>query len=184
MSLEIYIGPMYAGKTTKLMNLYEESTNSIVIDYILEEEKENNVIISNISNHDTKIIQDCYKTKTLQNVYNKNKYNIESYYDRFMLANTIFINECQFFPDLKQFVLNAQFSGKHIKLFGLDGDFKQDIFGQTFELIPYCNYIEKLTGKCNNCDNKSIISHRITKKQDIYVPDSNEYIPLCLSCYK
>ena len=36
MSLEIYIGPMYAGKTTKLMNLYEQSTNSIIIDYILE----------------------------------------------------------------------------------------------------------------------------------------------------
>lgn len=183
MSLEIYIGPMYAGKTSKLIQLYKESRNSIVIDYNIEDDT-NDIIITKLYNHNNAYIEHVYKTKHLSKLYHIECYKDPNDYHSFLSANTIFINECQFFPDLKNHVLYLLKEGIHIKLFGLDGDFKQNPFGETFALIPYCNHLEKLTGKCNNCKHKSILSHRLCKDTNIYLTDSNQYIPLCLSCYR
>ena len=71
----------------------------------------------------------------------------------------------------------------HVYLFGLDGDFRQELMGQTMELMPYASKVEKLRGKCSKCDNLAIISHRITKQKQVYLPDERAYIPLCLTCY-
>lgn len=191
MSLEIYIGPMYAGKTTRLINMYNiENENSIIIDYNIDETTNENIVEkSPLVNHDEIFVNGIYKTKKLNNLYNMDNYSLFSddlvheFYGSFILAQTIYINECQFFPDLKNFVLRCIKNKINVKLFGLDADFKQEIFGQTFELIPYCSRLEKLQGKCNKCKNNSVVSHRITENKSKYLPDCTQYIPLCLECY-
>ena len=88
-------------------------------------------------------------------LYDKNNYTMFSedvvnyYYNMFHESCDIYINECQFFPDLKVFVLDMMSLNKNVYIYGLDGDFKQDIIGQTLELIPYCSRIEKKNWNMN-----------------------------------
>jgi len=196
MSLEIYIGPMYAGKTTKLIQKYmnEPDLNKIIIDYNIHTNKTNNeenyVFHSCMQTHDGIVAPNVYKCKKLTGLNDKKNYQmfsndtLEYYYSMYANSRHVFINECQFFPDLKNFVLSLLRFNINVYLFGLDGDFKQQLMGQTMNLLPYSSKIEKLKGKCSKCDNLSIISHRITNDKQIYLPDETAYIPLCLSCYK
>ena len=57
MSIEIYIGPMFAGKTTKLISMYNENkdSNKVVIDYNKE------LSINNLINHTTIKLEKAYK---------------------------------------------------------------------------------------------------------------------------
>lgn len=172
MSIEIYIGPMFAGKTTKLISMYNNNENNskIVIDY------NEQFCIEKLKNHTTIELENVYKGPSLVSIENKYK-NIFS-------KKYIYINECQFFRDLKEFALKCLSKNIHIYLYGLDGDYKQDLFGQTMELIPYCSYIEKIKGTCKICTKSSLVSHRTTNETSVYLPNSNLYIPLCLTCLK
>lgn len=195
MSLHIYFGPMYAGKTTKLIGMYNQITdyNKIIIDYDIVENSFNksrdHVIKGNLESHDQIIVPNVHRCKKLNSLYKKENYMLFSddvldyYYNLFNDSKYMFINECQFFEDLKPFVLDMLSYGKHIFLFGLDGDFRQNTMGQTFDLIPYATTVEKITGRCNECKEKSIISYRTNNESKVYLPDADAYVPLCLNCY-
>lgn len=192
MSIHMYIGPMYAGKTTRLIEMYnkQKSLNKIVIDYNIDEGTVPcNITNSHMVSHDNVMLHNVYKTKYLFSLKNKDNYSmfsedvVEYYFEMFQNANHIYINECQFFGDLKQFCLQMVSYGKTVYLYGLDSDFKQEKFGEVFDLIPFASTLEKIHGKCQHCENESIISHRISTDENQYLPDENAYIPLCLSCY-
>ena len=173
MSLEIYVGPMFAGKTTKMiyMVLENQSNDKIAIDY----QEEDEICIRKLCNHNNIALKNVYSTKYLEKLWKEDNTMVR--------AKHVYINECQFFMDLKPFVLECLKQEKNVYLFGLDGDFRQNTFGQTMELIPFCNHLEKITGICQNCNNDSVISYRKTANQELYLLDSTCYIPLCLLCY-
>lgn len=172
MTLQIYIGPMFAGKTTKMIQMISfDRYTKIAIDYKDDSKK---VTIEPLQNHNEFTLKNVYKTKYLKSLW--------EYDNTLIYSQNIYINECQFFSDLKEFVIDCLKKNKNIYLYGLDGDFKQNKFGQTFDLIPYCDYIEKIKGICNCCSNESIISYRTSSQIQQYLPDSNSYIPLCLKC--
>lgn len=192
MSIEITIGPMYSGKTTDLILKYQSmnTLNKIIIDYSLIEDERlvNNVSQFTMQSHGGLVVPNVFKCKILKSLYKKDNYQMFSedvlnyYFNMFESSTDIFINECQFFPDLKQFVLDMVYLNKNIYLYGLDGDFKQDIIGQTFELIPFCSKLKKKVGSCEMCKKESIISHRTSKCKQVYLTDPKAYVPLCLSC--
>ena len=189
MSLEIYFGPMYAGKTSKLIQMYKDNKNTdkVIIDYDISEISYG-IVFSCMTSHINKTMNKVLKCKELDKLYNKDNYAIFTedlltyYYDLFTNSKYIYINEAQFFPDLKEFVLNMLSYGKNVYIYGLDADFKQEKFGYIWDLIPYATNVEKLTDKCEKCDNSSIISNRITKDTEQYLTDEKNYIPLCLNC--
>jgi len=164
---------MFAGKTTKLFEMfrYDSVKNKLVIDYKNEETEE--IVIEYLHNHTEDVLDNVYKTNRLKKISDSIEIRDRS---------NIYINECQFFPDLKEFVLDQLTKLNNVYLYGLDGDFKQELFGQTMELIPYCKYIEKITGKCECCNNPSLVSYRTSIQKELYLPDSSCYIPLCLAC--
>lgn len=190
MSLEMYIGPMYAGKTTRLIEMYQSQTNpnKIIIDYH-DDNQENDVYHSTLHSHnDNLFVPNVYKCKKLSSLYDMNNYKIfskdvqEYYKAMFENAKHIYINECQFFEDLDIFAKNMMAYNKNVYVYGLDADFLQKKFGKVFDIIPYASKVEKLCGKCANCYKPSIISHRIVSNNQQYLPDANAYIPLCLTC--
>ncbi len=190
MSLDIFIGPMYAGKTSLLVEKYKGNNdiNKIIIDYDIHGMTDYDVNMGSMSTHDDIMVDHVYKTKELRNLYEIDRYNCfskdvqDDKFKGFINTSHIYINECQFFPDLKQFVLGCIKLGVHVNLFGLDGDFKQEKFGQVLDLIPFCNSLTKLKGKCQYCENDSIISHRITNDKEQFLTNAQCYVPLCLSC--
>jgi len=172
--LEIITGPMFSGKTTKMINLYNELTNEkndniLLINY----DKDIRYSYNKLSSHDNEMIP-CFMTDKLINVNTLiNNYDI------------IMINEAQFFNDIVSWVrfVIVNFN-KHIYINGLDGDFNTNTFGNWLDLIPFCDKITKLYAKCNLCNNKAIFSHRyIDSNEKILIGSDDMYYPVCRICY-
>ena len=154
---------MYAGKTTHLFDLYAE-LGGLILDY-----SETNCQTGTIINHDGRK-NTCMSLSRLKDVVS-------------IKHSTLYINEAQFFPDLLDFVKKWETEGKDIYLFGLDGDFQRNPMGQILQVIPLCDTVKKLTGKCSRCEEPSLFSKRITADLDPYLLDESAYIPLCRNCY-
>jgi thymidine kinase len=74
---------------------------------------------------------------------------------------------------------------KQVYICGLDGDFERKKFGQMLDLIPLCDKVTKLTSICSKCKNGTpgIFSMRLTKEIEQTVVGSENYIPVCRTCY-
>jgi thymidine kinase len=116
----------------------------------------------------------CIKTKYISEII-----NIIS------TSQVIIINEGQFFDDLYPMVVSLLENGKKIYVGGLDGDFERKKFGQILDLIPLCDKVTKLTSLCSICKNGTpgIFSKRITMEKEQTIVGSDNYIPVCRTCY-
>jgi len=176
-SLNIYIGPMYAGKTTKLIETYQECLNNDENVVVLTHSTENRYSIDKLSTHDQKKIS-CFKCDTIKSFINQ---HIDAIKD----SNFVLIDEGQFFTDLTEVLYLVNELHQNVFVFGLDGDFKRNKFGQISDLIPHCDRIEKLHAVCGNCSNPAIFSDRIVSSstEQVLVGSQDMYQPLCRLCY-
>ena len=175
-SLQLFVGPMYAGKTSKLIETYEECIDSDNRVIVLTHSDEIRYSIDKLSTHDQKKI-DCFKYDTITSFINEKV-------DAIKECKVILIDEGQFFKDLLEILPLINQLHKHVYVFGLDGDFKRNKFGQILDLIPHCDRIEKLHAKCNVCSNQAIFSHRTNdSSEQVLIGNENIYQPLCRECY-
>lgn len=169
--LEVILGPMFSGKTTALIQQYNSNESNIVAINFSGDKRYHE---SKLSTHDLKMIE-CVNSNELLPLKTNNE---------ILQASTILINEGQFFPDLVQFVsLMVDIHKKKVIVCGLDSDFQRNKFGVILDLIPLCDKVTKLKGKCNDCNNESIFSYRLSEEEEQVVIGSNNYIPLCRNCY-
>ena len=157
--LTLTLGCMYAGKTSALVKKIPQD-DYIVIDYA----RCDTPFVSFLSTHDNVQVP-CTKTQYLLSV------DMSSY-------TTILINEAQFFDDLLPFV--EQMSSKNIHIYGLDGDFKQERFGDILALIPKCDSYVKLYARCT-CGELAPFSKRLSDNMEQFSPD-DQYRPSCRKC--
>jgi thymidine kinase len=175
--LELIIGPMFSGKTSRLIEIYKQynfcNIPVMVINHSLDDRYDNELL----SSHD-KIMIPCIKVSEL---YNINK----CYAEQFNNSNIIIINEGQFFNDLYDWVDLTLKLNKKIYVCGLDGDFEQKKFGKILDLIPLCDKVTKLTSLCNICKNGTpgIFSMRITNDKIQTLIGYDNYIPVCRKCF-
>ena len=193
--LEIILGGMYAGKTSRLVEIYKQcefcSIPVSVINHSIDTRYDDDEIESLLSTHD-KVKIPCIKTEKLFDIWDDH-INLEDVQaiprikDKFTICTSevILINEGQFFPDLEDFVKILLKNGKKIYVCGLDGDFERKKFGQILDLIPLCDKVSKLTSLCSLCKNGTpgIFSKRITTEKKQTVVGSDNYIPVCRNCY-
>jgi thymidine kinase len=77
--------------------------------------------------------------------------------DLFAKATYVVIEEAQFFPDLYDVVLEmVEKRGKHLLVFGLDGDSERRPFGQVLDLIPVADTYVKLQAECRLCGDGTV----------------------------
>uniref|UniRef100_A0A6C0KX02 thymidine kinase n=1 Tax=viral metagenome TaxID=1070528 RepID=A0A6C0KX02_9ZZZZ len=196
--LEIIIGPMFSGKTSKLLEIYKQcnfcNIPVCVINYADDKRYHNEML----STHD-KVMIPCIQTTDLKQYiysdYSSEELNKTGDFDKFdkvqedtkkvCNSNVILINEAQFFGDLKDFVLTMLKMNKKIYLAGLDGDFKREKFGEILDLIPLCDKVTKLTSLCGICKDGTpgIFSLRLTDENQQKLIGSDNYIPVCRKCY-
>jgi thymidine kinase len=176
-SLHVCIGPMYAGKTTKLIETYEDILSEDKKTIVLTHSSEIRYSIEKLSTHDEKHLS-CFKYNSIDMFIREKNEDIVS-------TDAILIDEAQFFPDLFDKVLYmVNKMNKHVYVFGLDGDFQRNKFGQVLDLIPQCDTVEKLHSTCNVCREPAIFSHRICESDEQVLVGSQEvYQPLCRKCY-
>lgn len=176
--LEIAVGPMFASKTSWLIQLYNQYTvytnKIIVINYTGDKRFGEDDIT--MCTHNRSTIPCCH-TQKLSDLA------VEVTQD----VDIILINEGQFFPDIVEWTKKmVDTFGKKVYICGLDGDYKREKFGNILELIPLCDKVTKLTALCGICKNgtKAIFTKRTTECQtQILIGEKDHYMPVCRSCY-
>jgi len=136
-----------------------------------------------LSTHDQMMIP-CIFIDCLKDIWENREHE---YYEVLHDADTILINEGQFFPDIFETVVHmVEDAGKEVHICGLDGDFKRQTFGSLLQLIPYCNTVEKLNALCADCRDgtPALFSHRISNEREQVVIGADNYKPLCRDCYQ
>lgn len=180
--LEIILGPMFSGKTSKLIDIYKQYRFCNISVLVVNHADDNRYDKSQMTTHDGSKI-DCEKWNNLADFLQHHCLQLMD--DEPVV---VLINEGQFFPDLYDSVRRlVNLYKSHVYVCGLDGDFKREKFGQLLDLIPLSDKVEKLTSLCVQCKNgtRAIFSHRITNETDQKLIGSSEsYIPLCRKCYE
>jgi len=187
--LELFIGPMFSGKTSKIVEIYKQcmfcSIPVAVINHSIDKRYDNTLL----STHD-KVMIPCIQTNKLKDIWNYDATPdvVLTRLDdsvKLINADVILINEGQFFEDLLPAVEHMLQHNKKIYISGLDGDFERKKFGQILDLIPLCDKVTKMTSLCGLCKDGTagIFSKRITSEKEQTVVGSDNYIPVCRTCY-
>lgn len=190
--LELIIGPMYSGKTSRIVEIYKQCEFCNISVAVINHSIDNRYDEDLLSTHDQVKIP-CIKTEKLLDIWTDN-IDLEQdvslvprIKDKFKVATSsvILINEGQFFPDLEEFVKLLLVNDKKVYVCGLDGDFERKKFGQILDLIPICDKVTKLTSLCSVCKDGTpgIFSKRLTLEKEQTVVGSSNYIPVCRKCY-
>lgn len=180
MYLDIIIGPMFSGKSFELIRrirlLKVLKKNFLVIKPIIDRRYTKDDYICT-HNYDK---EKCISVEKLNDIFEKHNLLEEK-------IETIFIDEAQFFENLKDFVMEIlEKFNINIVIAGLDGDYKRNNFGEIHKLIPLCDNITKKKSLCLKCNNgnKALFSHRIcSNNSQILVGSENKYIPVCRKHY-
>ena len=175
-TITVYLGCMYSGKTSELIRECRRcltiNKNILAINYAAD----NRYFTDNyIASHNLEKIS-CTKVNKLSEV-DENTINNCEY---------IFIDEGQFFPDLKQYVLKwCEEYNKHVIVIGLSGDFMRQPFGQILDLIPVADKVLKLNALCSICKDgtEALFTHRLSDESAQVVIGNNNYVPVCRKHY-
>lgn len=177
MSLDLVLGPMWAGKSSHVLSRIRRykaiGWNVLVITHSNDTRYGKEII----SNHDHDTLS-ALALNELMGLQNSTEYSN---------AQLIVIEEAQFFTDLFAFVTSAvDTDGKHVLCSGLDGDSERRPFGDLLRLIPFCDTVEKIKSLCIECRDgtQALFSYRLdASKQQVAVGALNQYLPLCRKHY-
>jgi thymidine kinase len=181
--LEIIIGPMFSGKTSRLIDIYNKYKICDIPVLVVNYSEDTRYETTNPESTDEGCDQ---QGNPLRKMYTHDQCAVEcisctvlsdllkpgSLANEFMDPNlpaAILINEGQFFTDLYETVNDfIHLHNKHIYVCGLDGDYKRNKFGQILDLIPLCDSIYKVTAICMHCKNGNpgIFSHKFIENND------------------
>ena len=174
--LDIIIGPMFAGKSTELIKRIRKlnvlNKKYISVKPIIDKRYSEKQIVSH--NND-RINCSCFDS-------------IDDFISDINLNNldTVFIEEGQFFPDLKNGVLRlVEEFNCNVVIVGLDGDSNRNKFGQILDLIPYCDTCTKISALCKRCNDgtPAIFSHRNNNSTNQIEVGVADYESLCRKHY-
>jgi thymidine kinase len=178
MSLQLFIGPMYAGKSSELIRQIQRyeilEKNVLVINHSINNRYGSNTITT----HTKMSYDDCIILGKLGEIFEN-----EEYVRRFEEAHVIVIEELQFFSDAYDHIVNwCDIKGKHVIAGGLDGDFRRAPFGDVLRLIPHAEKVVKLSALCKRCRDgtPANFTMRLTKdKSQTVVGSADVYEAVC-----
>ena len=171
--LDVIIGPMYAGKSTRLISIYRKNILLMKRICVINYSEDNRYDNKSLCTHDGDKIPSI-KLSELSILKTDDYLNN---YDMFI------IDEGQFYPDLVEVCKFLTEKNKDIIVAGLSSDFQMKQFGQLIELIPFCNNIEKISTSCRFCSHKAYFTKRLTKQTDQKIIGNSIYAPVCRLCH-
>lgn len=144
MSLELIIGPMFAGKSTeavvRILDLVSRGVPHCVLTSF------------NDKRYDSTGQSICTHSGLRLPALGVSLLRDALMLPQLMGAMYVIIEEAQFFPDLYDVVLElVEGQGKHVLVFGLDGDSERRPFGRVLDLIPLADKYTKLRAECRLC---------------------------------
>lgn len=175
MSLDIVVGPMFSGKSTHALS-HVRRIRAIGEKVLIIKPN----IDKRYSQDDVLITHD--KEQIPCTVWDVNR--SLNFVDSFYQYKHIVIEEAQFFKGLKAFVLYAMKAcNRNILIVGLDGDARQEPFGELLECIPFATNVTKLHAFCMKCKDGTLAPFTVKKNNNgpqIDVGGADMYMPVCL----
>lgn len=179
MSITLIFGSMYSGKTTELIRRITRCRSIkkrvVVINSALDDRYTGK---DSIISHD-EYEYNCIKTKLLSTVDQQMRLKAD--------VDVIAIDEAQFFPDLKKYVLKfCEEYKKEVIVAGLITDYQRKKFGNMSDLIYYADDLVHLKSLCTECKDGThgIFTKKIcTSVDQIDVGSTDKYVALCRECY-
>jgi thymidine kinase len=176
MSLDIVLGPMFSGKSSYAMSYVRRKKaigkKVIVIKPNIDRRySQDDVMVTHDREQTPCMVWDVSRTLGPLHQITSN--------------DCIVIEEAQFFRGLRDFVNFVLKSHKRdILLVGLDGDARQEPFGEILNCIPFATNVTKLHAYCMLCKNGTLAP--FTRRNDnsgpqIDVGGSDKYLPVCLN---
>ena len=143
--LHVAVGPMFCGKTTELLrrlSIMKAVRGPVLYINHSSDERFTKSAGDNVTTHNIafggKTGVDTIKVSKLDGL------DVSSY-------DVVGVDEAQFFSDI-QVVRRWKDDGKIVYVVGLDGDFKQEVFGYIYTLLPVSETFKKLrTARCKVC---------------------------------
>mmetsp|Transcript_27601 Transcript_27601/g.44278 ORF Transcript_27601/g.44278 Transcript_27601/m.44278 type:complete len:229 (+) Transcript_27601:755-1441(+) len=178
--IHIIIGPMFAGKTTALLErVAVEEANGLHVT-LVKSCKDSRYSDDEIVSHDG-VARRCNAVARLADL--QGAVGDEQWTGTDVIA----IDEAQFIPDLVAFcTAAADVHRKKVIVAGLDGDFRRNRFGPVLDLLPLCDSVTKLAGRCAGCaERPALFSMRLAvdKSTVELVGGADLYKPVCRACY-
>lgn len=175
MSLDIVLGPMWAGKSSYIIGKIRRYRAIGWDVLVVANPLDNRYGTQIVSSHDKEQVS-ALAVADLSTLYEDNTYK---------KARLLVIEEAQFYSGLYDFVKMAvERDGKHVVCVGLDGDAHRQPFGELLRLIPLCDNVEKIKSLCAECQDgtPALFTHRLVSSdptKQIEVGAAETYAPLC-----
>lgn len=172
--LSLYIGCMFSGKSSEMIRIIKRyRTISDINILIINHNSDNRYGKNVISSHDKEQLE-CLSLSNLNSIKDSKEY---------LEADIIFVEEAQFFRDLYDFtVYSLDKMNKRMYIFGLDGDYLKNPFGEICKLIPHAENIFRLNALCKKCNDgtKASFTLRTVKDKSVeLIGNYNYYTPVC-----
>ena len=178
MSLDIILGPMFAGKSSRILSIVSRYSSLGMSVLVVTHASDARYSLDNeLVTHDQRRIPSL-------RVHALNEIPVESIAE----AQVILVDEAQFFSGLVTFARRiVEEFRKTLYLIGLDGDSQREPFGDLLRCIPLADRVERLTALCHQCADGTpgLFSHRIRgpSDQQVIVGGQDTYEALCRRCY-
>ena len=160
--LEIVTGPMFSGKTTELIKIYNKyaflKKKILVVNWAGDKRYAASGITTDSMMCDDLDTIDC------------------------KIFDVIILDEAQFFKNLKKNVLHwCEDMNIIVIVGGLEVDFKRDKMGEILDLQPFANKVTRLTALCCKCRDGTVglFSSKISNFDNIYEIGNEQYIAVC-----
>ena len=171
--IELIIGPMFSGKSTRLIGLIRKYTykakKTIMIKYFADQRYSDK---SEVVTHDY-LKYDSFDCK-----------NLREHFEKLKNYDVIGIDEGQFFPDLVEVCEELALMKKTVIVAALNGDFRMEPFPVVGKLISKADKIKLLKAYCFNCHKDANFSLRIVQSNETVLIGAGEaYKPACRECH-
>lgn len=175
--IEIIIGPMFAGKTSHLIERIRTFVEEGRRIQVFKHSRDDRYAQSNIVNHDGNVLKD------VEAVNISNTADLTDAVED--ATSVVVIDEVQFFdPDLIDHVKRWAIAGKFVLCVGLDTDHKLRPFKTTMRIVGASNRVVKLLSRCERCNSPATYSKRLTDSDErIDVGGADKYEPRCRKCW-
>ena len=178
MSLDIIMGPMFAGKSSRILSIESRHAAVGMRVLIVKHASDNRYgEYDDVITHDQRRVP-CRRLMSLNQLEDETLARFD----------VVIVDEAHFFPGLIDFVRRVvEWHRKSLFLVGLDGDSNRQRFGELLECIPLADRVERITGFCHRCANGTpgLFSHRRQGPHDqqVIVGGAERYETLCRPCY-
>lgn len=189
--IHVHTGPMASGKTSKMLhNLHKYSnvTRERVLLINFRGDSRANDSETGVSTHmygDSSAKVPLGKYVDAHKVYRLSDLDHLNIFDNY---NMIGIDEAQFYPDLKDFIVNNLHKNCIFHIAGLSYDSDNNEFGELLKIQQFCTTFEKMSAICSECNPRSMTPAGFTyceqlKESVVTIGGLDIYKPLCLRHY-